>query len=78
MGIIFDIVIWVSIGAVLGFIIPFVAAQIYVLYIKISEGDKADLTGAGAFSFIPLVSIPLGAALGFLVGILGILPIFRG
>ena len=73
-----DIVIWACLGAILGFVIPVVACLIYVLYIKITEGKDADTTVAAAFSFFPIITIPLGIALGVLVGIIGVFPIFRG
>lgn len=78
MGTLVDIIIFAFLGAVLGFIIPFIAAQIYALYIKATEGEEADLTGAGAFSFFPLATIPLGAIIGFLIGVFGIFHIFGG
>jgi len=78
MGTVLDIVIFTFLGVVLGFVIPFVAAHIYVLGLKAKEGDEADLTGAGAFSFIPIITVPVGGIIGCIIGISGLLQIFGG
>lgn len=78
MGIVLDVIIFAILGGLLGFIIPFVAAQIYVKYTLSKEGEKADITAAGAFSFIPLVTVPAGIVIGILIAILKALPIFGG
>jgi len=76
LGIVLDVIIFAFLGAVLGFVIPFVAAHIYVINLKRKEGEDADTTGAGGFSFIPLATIPLGIVVGILFGLFQFLPIF--
>lgn len=78
MGIVLDVLIFALLGGLLGFIFPFVAAQIYVKYTLAKKGEEADLTAAGAFSFLPLVTIPAGIVIGILIAILKALPIFGG
>ena len=48
------------IGALLGFFVPFLLAQVYV-----KRGG--DPTAAGAFSFLTLVTIPVGIIIGVAV-----------
>jgi len=78
LGIILDVIIFAFLGAVLGFIIPFIAAQIYVMRIRAKHGNEADFTAAGAVSFMPIVTVPLGVGFGFLFGVLRVVPIFGG
>ena len=49
------------IGGLLGLLIPFLLSQIYV-------ARGGDPTAAGAFSFLPLATIPLGIVVGAAIG----------
>jgi len=49
------------IGGILGFIIPFLLMLIYATFAD-------DPTSAGAFSFFPIATIPLGIMVGWKIG----------
>lgn len=78
MGLLLDVIIFAILGGLLGFILPFVSALIYASYIRATEKNDADFTAVGAFSFIPLVTVPAGVVIGIVIAILKALPIFGG
>jgi glycerol uptake facilitator-like aquaporin len=55
------VILGAVVGAVLGIVIPIVLAILYVVL-----GGNAQ--GAGAFSFFPIVLVPLGLYLGGMTG----------